>query len=458
MSLERTVGADRAAAVQEGPAVADPAPAEVAIDRAPGHRAAQHLDRGAEVVFLALPGEDHRCRAPRLGHPVHGRIAFRRHTRGRQPPAVGHASPSITNTVRCSAPSSRTSSATIRAVKLQSGRRPAVARFLAPGDHAVAGHEVGAGLDRRIGCRGVRSAFDDPQAGAAHLPLEVPHADAGLLELADGPLIARRVILPGRGERAQRVAFERCARVGCGASERCIAQRGFAVDRRRLGKHLRLSQRLASSSAGLERLAAAIPAPNRLGAVAAQHVQPVDVLARLAGQRDPDLEALVMGEGEGAGCPLAGTIAAVVVWPVFIPVGRDRDRAASRARSEGPDAAGRQSRGNRESPASISARCASASAAAVSMPSATSRCGASPDRPTARRTRQRSGPPSAAPTSSGRADVRPGRRRGRLCRRRPARRRCDARDAGHPAPSCRTPRKGSARPGVASSAFAAGGS
>ena len=61
-----------------------------------------------------------------------------------------------------------------------------------------------------------------------------------------------------------------------------------------------------------ERLGAVEPRADRLDAIAAQDIEPVDVLARLAGQSDPDLEALMVREGEGAGCLLARLEAAVV--------------------------------------------------------------------------------------------------------------------------------------------------
>src|SRR4029453_5331322 len=55
--VERSSGTNGAAAVQEGPAIADPAPAQVTVDGVPGRAAAKHLDRGAQVVFGPLPGE-----------------------------------------------------------------------------------------------------------------------------------------------------------------------------------------------------------------------------------------------------------------------------------------------------------------------------------------------------------------------------------------------------------------
>ena len=58
----------------------------------------------------------------------------------------------------------------------------------------------------------------------------------------------------------------------------------------------------------------------------------------LAGQGDPDLDVLMVGEGEGACRPLARLEAAVVWRPVFVPVGCDRDRAGRRPGLEGPDA------------------------------------------------------------------------------------------------------------------------
>ena len=55
-----------------------------------------------------------------------------------------------------------------------------------------------------------------------------------------------------------------------------------------------------------ERLRAVEPRADGLDAVAAQDIEPVDVLARLAGQSDADLETLMVREGEGARCLLAG--------------------------------------------------------------------------------------------------------------------------------------------------------
>ena len=69
------------------------------------------------------------------------------------------------------------------------------------------------------------------------------------------------------------------------------------------------------------------PGTDGLDTVSAEDVQPVDVLARLAGQSDVDLEAATVREGERAGCLLAGLEPAVVGWLVLVPVGSNRDPA-----------------------------------------------------------------------------------------------------------------------------------
>ena len=108
------------------------------------------------------------------------------------------------------------------------------------------------------------SALDDAQARAPQLALEVPHADTGLLQLRDGPLVGRRVVLARRGQRRQRLALERSARVGLGAIDQIAADRASISLRDR-------SIRLASRSAGfvlrrrLEALSGGDPGPYRLG-------------------------------------------------------------------------------------------------------------------------------------------------------------------------------------------------
>jgi hypothetical protein len=68
----------------------------------------------------------------------------------------------------------------------------------------------------------------------------------------------------------------------------------------------------------------------------------------VAGQRDFDLDMLMVRTGEGSGCLLASAIAAVMGRPGLVPVGRDRDDAASGPRHERANAAGGQSSGDRE--------------------------------------------------------------------------------------------------------------
>ena len=161
------------------------------------------------MVPLALSGEDHGCRAPGLGHPAHRRIALRRHTRGRKRTTAWQLTLDHEHGALLGAVVEHFLGDDPRREVAERLRYHPVPGLLAPGDHAVAGDEVGSGLDRRIGCCGAGPPSITRRLGAAHLPLEVPHADTGLLQLADGALIARRVILPGRGERAQRLALER---------------------------------------------------------------------------------------------------------------------------------------------------------------------------------------------------------------------------------------------------------
>jgi hypothetical protein len=170
------------------------------------------------MIPLALSRKDDGCCAPGLGHPAHDGIALRRDPRGRERPrpwqlTLDHQNGALLGAVIQDFLGDDSG----REIAERLGDHP-FQRLLAPGYHAVAGHEVGTSLDGRVGWCRRRSALDHAKARAAHLPFEVAHADTGLLELADGPLIARRVIPSGCGERAQRGAFERDARVGCGAS------------------------------------------------------------------------------------------------------------------------------------------------------------------------------------------------------------------------------------------------
>ena len=301
-------------------------------------------------------------------------IAFGRHARARQSPSVGHgaldrqdgaALGAIVEHLLGDDPCGE--------VAERDGYR-AVAGFLAPGDHAVAGHEVGSGLDRRIGRCGRRPAFDHPEARAAQLALQIPQADPGVLQLSDRTLVGRRIVLANRDERGQRLAFERCARVDLGPVDD-LAQSGFAFVLARSSASLGIV-RGAVGGGRLEPLSAGDPDPHRLGAGASQHVEPVHVLTRIAGQGDEDLEMLLMGASEGAGRLLARLKATIVGWPVLVPVGRDRDPSGRRPRKEGADTARRQGRGDRELAGFDLGLCASARAAEVSIPSASSRCGA----------------------------------------------------------------------------------
>ena len=160
----------RAAAVQEGPAIADPAPAEVTIDGAPGHGAAQHLDGGAQVVPLALAGEDHGRRAPCLGHPAHRRVALRRHPRGRKPTTAWQLTLDHEHRALLGAVVEHLLGDDPGGEVAERLRHHALAGLLAPGDHAVAGHEVGPGLDRRIGCCGRRLRPRSPASSRAAPP------------------------------------------------------------------------------------------------------------------------------------------------------------------------------------------------------------------------------------------------------------------------------------------------
>ena len=116
------------------------------------------------MVPLALSGEDHRCRAPRLGHPAHRRIALRRHTRGRQPTTAWQLALDHEHRALLGAVVEHFLGDDPRREVAERRRYHPLTGLLAPGDHAVAGHEVGACLDRRIGRRGRRSALDHPQA------------------------------------------------------------------------------------------------------------------------------------------------------------------------------------------------------------------------------------------------------------------------------------------------------
>jgi hypothetical protein len=98
----------------------------------------------------------------------------------------------------------------------------------------------------------------------------------------------------------------------------------------------------------LEQQGSVDPAAHRLDPCAPQHIQPVEVLTRVPGESNPDIQVLMVGKGEGAGCLLAGAIAAIVARARFIPVGRDRDPPRGWPGSEGADAAGRESSGNGE--------------------------------------------------------------------------------------------------------------
>ena len=143
---------------------------------------------------------------------------------------------------------------------------------------------------------------DHPQARAAHLPLEVPHADAGLLELADGPLIARRVIPLAAA--SARSASRSNGTLGSAAAR--ATRRSGQLRPGSLAGWERLCHALCPHGCWLEQLSGGDSGPYGLRSDASQHVEPVDILARLAGQGDPDLETLMVRSGEGAGCLLAG--------------------------------------------------------------------------------------------------------------------------------------------------------
>ena len=55
-----------------------------------------------------------------------------------------------------------------------------------------------------------------------------------------------------------------------------------------------------------------------------------------------------MGESEGTRRAFACLEATVVLGPVLVPVGRDRDHTGRRPGNEGPDAAGREGRSHRD--------------------------------------------------------------------------------------------------------------
>jgi hypothetical protein len=179
------------------------------------------------VIFLAMAGEDHGRSAPRLGYPAHGPISIRQHRRARQSPAVGHDAFDHQDGAPLGAVVEHLLTHDLRREVAQRGRHFTVPGLLAPGDHAV-GHEVRSGRDSRVGCCGCRPALDHPETRAPQLALEIPHANAGLLQLGEDALILGWVVFSDRGEPGQRLAFEWSAPVrSCPVDD--LTQGGFDI-------------------------------------------------------------------------------------------------------------------------------------------------------------------------------------------------------------------------------------
>ena len=234
----------RAAAVQVGPAIADPAPAQMAVDGAPGHGAAQHLDGGAQVVLRALAGENHGRHAPCLGHPAHRRVALRRDPGGRKPMTAWQLTLDHEHRVLFGTVVEHLLRHYPGGEVAQRLRHHALARLLAPGNHAVPGDEVGARLDGSFEAGARASALDDTQVRPPDLTIEVAHPGAGLLQTANGPLVGRGRGMTRRRQRHDRLALERSARIRLRALDE-LAE--IALDLLRIGR-IRLGVAVGSGS------------------------------------------------------------------------------------------------------------------------------------------------------------------------------------------------------------------
>ena len=332
-----SVGADGTIIVQEGPLITDLAPAEMAVDCVSRDSTAQHLDGGAQMVLLSLPGEDHRRRAPDLGDPRHGKVALRRHLDARQRPAVGHLAFDRQDGPLPGAVVMHLLGHDPGAEVAERRRHRSVAGLLPPGDHAARSDEVRTGLDDRLEARAVFAALDHMQAHATQLALQVAQSDAGLLQVLPGPLEERRIRSAEVRELFQGLALEGRAGIALGALDQ-------KLDDRRIGRFILRRPIVAASRhvdwRGQDRGA------HRLDPVAKQDIEPVDVLAWGSRQGYADLEALMVFQGKGMRRLLAGAVAAIIRRTGFVAVSGHRNPLYTRPGDEHSDAAGRQGRGD----------------------------------------------------------------------------------------------------------------
>jgi hypothetical protein len=187
--VKRPIGTDAGPVVQEDPLTIDPPPAQMAVDGAPRHDPAQHLDRGAQVIPLALARENHGRHSPCLGHPAHWRVALCRDSGGRKPMTACQ----LTLDHKCRALFGAVVEHLLRDYPggevAQGLGHHALARLLAPPNHAVPGDEVGPRLDGSFEAGTCASALDHTQVRPPDLTIEVAHASPGLLQTAHGPLV-----------------------------------------------------------------------------------------------------------------------------------------------------------------------------------------------------------------------------------------------------------------------------